>query len=158
MTEIVPYHEEHYDALTSYILDEEQSQFSLVPRQVLNNPDIMGLKNRFQYTIIHEKEIVGFFSLDFSSDLLTYSDNENAVLLRALSTNPKFQGRGIAKSAMIELPAFVKQNFPKVDEIAFGVNATNENAYKLYLKTGYQDSGKIYEGVKGPQHIMLMKL
>nr|WP_307835692.1 GNAT family N-acetyltransferase [Elizabethkingia sp. ASV34] len=102
--------------------------------------------------------MVGFFSLDFSSDLLTYSDNKNAVLLRALSINPKFQGKGIAKSAMIELPAFVKQNFPKVDEIAFGVNATNENAYKLYLKTGYQDSGKIYEGVKGPQHIMLMKL
>jgi hypothetical protein len=75
MTEIVPYDEEHYDALTSYILDEEQTQFSLVPRQVLNNPDIMGLKDRFQYTIIHEKEIVGFFSLDFSSDLLTYSDN-----------------------------------------------------------------------------------
>ena len=43
-------------------------------------------------------------------------------------------------------------------KIVFGVNATNENAYKLYLKTGYLDSGKIYEGVKGPQHIMLMKL
>lgn len=59
---------------------------------------------------------------------------------------------------MLKLPAFVKQNFPEVEEIVFGVNATNQSAYQLYIKTGYQDSGKIYEGLKGPQHIMLMKL
>ncbi|WP_260256232.1 hypothetical protein [Elizabethkingia meningoseptica] len=59
---------------------------------------------------------------------------------------------------MQKLPAFVKQNFPEVEEIVFGVNATNQSAYQLYIKTGYQDSGKIYEGLKGPQHIMLMKL
>ncbi|HAY3563140.1 TPA: GNAT family N-acetyltransferase [Elizabethkingia meningoseptica] len=158
MTELVPYHQEHYEALTSYILDESQSQFSLVPRQILDNPAIMELENRFQYTILHENNIVGFFSLDFSSDKLIYSDHVHAVLLRALSINPKFQGRGIAKSAMLKLPAFVKQNFPEVEEIVFGVNATNQSAYQLYIKTGYQDSGKIYEGLKGPQHIMLMKL
>ncbi|WP_228465361.1 hypothetical protein [Chryseobacterium indologenes] len=48
MTELVPYHQEHYEALTSYILDESQSQFSLVPRQILDNPAIMELENRFQ--------------------------------------------------------------------------------------------------------------
>lgn len=158
MTEIVPYNDEHYEALTSYILDETQSQFSLVPREILNNSEIMENKGRFQYTILHESNVVGFFSLDFSADLQNYSDSANAVLLRALSMNPEFQGKGIAKSAMIMLPDFVKKHFPEVEKIVFGVNATNENAYKLYLKTGYLDSGKIYEGVKGPQHIMLMKL
>ncbi|WP_407486122.1 GNAT family N-acetyltransferase [Elizabethkingia anophelis] len=158
MTEIVSYNDEHYEALTSYILDETQSQFSLVPREILDNSEIMENKGRFQYTILHESNVVGFFSLDFSADLQNYSDSANAVLLRALSMNPEFQGKGIAKSAMIMLPDFVKKHFPEVEKIVFGVNATNENAYKLYLKTGYLDSGKIYEGVKGPQHIMLMKL
>ncbi|MCT4011527.1 GNAT family N-acetyltransferase [Elizabethkingia anophelis] len=158
MTEIVPYNDEHYEALTSYILDETQSQFSLVPREILDNSEIMENKGRFQYTILHESNVVGFFSLDFSADLQNYSDSANAVLLRALSMNPEFQGKGIAKSAMIMLPDFVKKHFPEVEKIVFGVNATNENAYKLYLKTGYLDSVKIYEGVKGPQHIMLMKL
>ncbi|MEL5904208.1 GNAT family N-acetyltransferase [Elizabethkingia anophelis subsp. anophelis] len=158
MTEIVPYNDEHYEALTSYILDETQSQFSLVPREILDNSEIMENKRRFQYTILHESNAAGFFSLDFSADLQNYSDSANAVLLRALSMNPEFQGKGIAKSAMIMLPDFVKKHFPEVEKIVFGVNATNENAYKLYLKTGYLDSGKIYEGVKGPQHIMLMKL
>ncbi|WP_337084643.1 GNAT family N-acetyltransferase [Elizabethkingia anophelis] len=158
MTEIVPYNDEHYEALTSYILDETQSQFSLVPREILDNSEIMENKGRFQYTILHESNVAGFFSLDFSADLQNYSDSANAVLLRALSMNPEFQGKGIAKSAMIMLPDFVKKHFPGVEKIVFGVNVTNENAYKLYLKTGYLDSGKIYEGVKGPQHIMLMKL
>lgn len=98
------------------------------------------------------------FSPSIFLHLQNYSDSANAVLLRALSMNPEFQGKGIAKSAMIMLPDFVKKHFPEVEKIVFGVNATNENAYKLYLKTGYLDSGKIYEGVKGPQHIMLMKL
>lgn len=65
MTELVPYHQEHYEALTSYILDESQSQFSLVPRQILDNPAIMELENRFQYTILHENNIVGFFLSTF---------------------------------------------------------------------------------------------
>jgi len=158
MTEIVPYNNEHYEALTSYVLDEMQSQFSRVPREILDNPEIMENKRRFQYTILHENNVVGFFSLDFSSDLQDYSDNANAVLLRALSMNPEFQGKGIAKSAMIMLPDFVKQHFPEVEKIVFGVNATNENAYKLYLKTGYLDSGEIYEGKRGPQYIMVKEL
>ncbi|OPB84724.1 GNAT family N-acetyltransferase [Elizabethkingia ursingii] len=158
MTEIVPYNNEHYEALTSYVLDETQSQFSLVPREILDNPEIMENKRRFQYTILHENNVAGFFSLDFSSDLQNYSDNANAVLLRALSMNPKFQGKGIAKSAMIMLPDFVKQQFPEAEKIVFGVNATNENAYKLYLKTGYLDSGEIYEGKRGPQYIMVKEL
>lgn len=108
MTEIVPYNDEHYEALTSYILDETQSQFSLVPREILDNSEIMENKRRFQYTILHESNVAGFFSLDFSAHLQNYSDSANAVLLRALSMNPEFQGKGIAKSAMIMLPDFVK--------------------------------------------------
>ena len=60
MTEIVPYNNEHYEALTSYILDETQSQFSLVPREILDNPEIMENKRRFQYTILHENNVAGF--------------------------------------------------------------------------------------------------
>lgn len=60
MTEIVPYNDEHYEALTSYILDETQSQFSLVPREILDNSEIMENKRRFQYTILHESNVAGF--------------------------------------------------------------------------------------------------
>lgn len=117
MTEIVPYNDEHYEALTSYILDETQSQFSLVPREILDNSEIMENKRRFQYTILHESNVAGFFSLDFSADLQNYSDSANAVLLRALSMNPEFQGKGIAKSAMIMLPDFVKNIFLRLRKL-----------------------------------------
>ncbi|WP_260256233.1 hypothetical protein [Elizabethkingia meningoseptica] len=92
MTELVPYHQEHYGALTSYILDESQSQFSLVPRQILDNPAIMELENRFQYTILHENNIVGLFSLDFSSDKLIYSDHDHAVFIAGIINKSQVSG------------------------------------------------------------------
>ena len=52
-----------------------------------------------------------FFSLDFSADLQNYSDSANAVLLRAFVHESGISGKGIAKSAMIMLPDFVK-TFP----------------------------------------------
>lgn len=79
-------------------------------------------------------------------------------LLRTLSINPAFQGKGIAKSVMLQLPNWVKMHFPETNEIAFGVNVRNKNAYELYLKTGYSDSGNIYEGKKGPQNLMFRTL
>ncbi len=154
MIKIVAYQPEHFTALTSYMLDEQQSQFSQIPLQVLNNSDIMEKKERFQYTILFQDQPAGFFSLDFSSDRLEYSPETNTVLLRSLSVNPRFQGKGIAKAAMLQLPFFVKINFPSIVKIVFGVNAKNENAYQLYLKTGYVDSGHIYNGIKGTQRIM----
>lgn len=59
---------------------------------------------------------------------------------------------------MIQLPDTVRKQFPDVKEIAFGVNFKNTSAYQMYLKAGYQDSGKSFDGPKGPQHIMVKEL
>jgi len=158
MIKIVAYHRGYFTALTSYVLDDEQSRFSQIPKQVLNNPDITQNKKRFQYCILLDEQPAGFFSLDFSTDRFVYTDNRDAVLLRALSINPAFQGKGVAKSAMLQLPDFVKRHFPKTTEIVFGVNMENESAYQLYLKTGYLDSGNLYEGIKGPQRVMYKEI
>lgn len=157
MIKIVAYQPQHFTALTSYALDEKQSQFSQTPQQILNNRDIMEKKERFQYTVLFRNRPAGFFSLDFSSDRFVYSNETDTVLLRSFSVNPHFQGKGIAKSVMRQLPYFVKMNFPETNKIVFGVNLKNEHAYQLYLKTGYLDSGHLYKGLKGMQHIMYRK-
>ncbi len=158
MVTIAVYQPDYFDALTAYRLNEEQSQFSRIPAQVLTDAEIMSNTRRFHYCIVFDEQPVGFFSLDFSNDRLIYTSNIDAVLLRSFSVNPAFQGKGIAKTALLQLPAFVKQHFPATTEIVFGVNARNTSAYQLYLKTGYSDSGSIYEGIKGPQYVMFKKL
>lgn len=157
MTTIIAYEPKYFDDLIAYRLDEEQAQFSRIPAEVLTDPKMMN-NEHFHYCILFDRRVVGFFTLDFSEERLTYSSNKDSVLLRSLSIDPAFQGKGIAKSVMFQLPELVKKQFPKIKEIAFGVNIRNKNAYELYLKTGYSDSGNFYEGKKGPQHLMFKTL
>lgn len=158
MVSIEPYHIKHFEALSSYELDEQQAVFALVPKYILSNDVLMNNPLRTQYSILYNGEPVGLFSLDLSEDRLIYTDNQASILLRAFSIMPQHQGKGIAKSTMLSLPDLIHQYYPEVNEIVFGVNYENELAYNLYLKTGYKDSGKTYQGVKGPQHCMLMRL
>ncbi|WP_300669131.1 GNAT family N-acetyltransferase [Soonwooa sp.] len=157
MTTIIAYEPLYFNDLMAYDLDEEQAEFSRIPAQVLTDPKMMT-NQHFHHCILFDGKVVGFFTLDFSDERLTYSSNKDAVLLRSLSINPAFQGKGIAKSVMLQLPDWVKTHFPRANEIVFGVNIRNKNAYELYLKTGYSDSGNIYEGKKGPQNLMFKTL
>lgn len=158
MITLVPYQASYYDALVSYDLDPQQVNFALTPKQILSNPAILTKPLRKQYCILYHGNPIGFFSLDLSDDRLIYTPNTSSILLRALSINPQFQGKGIAKVALLILPDFIQQHYPGIDEIVFGVNYENTAAYHLYLKTGYRDSGRTYQGVKGPQHCMFMNL
>lgn len=154
MIEITAYKKAYFDELTSYQLNEEQSQFSRTPIEVLSDAANLSNEKLFHYCILFEEKAVGFFTLDFTENRFVYSTNPESVLLRSFSINPNFQGKGIAKSVMKQLPHFVKLHFKDVKEICFGVNSRNANAYQLYIKTGYLDSGKIFEGKKGPQNLM----
>jgi len=158
MITLVAYHPHYFDALVSYELEGQQAVFALVPKYILTNPTIMENNLRKQYCVLYEGEPVGFFSLDVSDDRFLYTDNKKSILLRAFSIMPHFQGKGIAKSALLLLPDFIKEQYPDLNEIVFGVNFENENAYQLYLKTGYLNTGKTYQGPKGPQHSMSQKL
>lgn len=158
MVQLVDYNDSHFSALTSYILDEEQAQFSRTPKEVLNDSESLAAENKNFYSILHNDLPVGFFALDCTLNRWYKPQNDKVALLRSLTINPKFQGKGIAKETMLQLPNLVKEKFPKVEEIGFGVNFKNKNAYQLYLKTGYEDKGKIFEGPKGPQHIMTKEI
>lgn len=158
MITIAAYQPQYFNALTAYRLEGEQSEYSRIPYEVLNDPYMMENKQRFQYCILVDEEPAGLFCLDFTEDRFDYTSNSHAVLLRSLSVNPAFQGKGVAKAAMLQLPALVKQDFPGTTEIVFGVNQQNTGAYRLYLKTGYLDSGTEYNGIKGPQYVMYKRV
>ena len=77
-----------------------------------------------------------FFSESHLNNL-NYTLNENQLpFVRSptfsLSINPAFQGKGIAKVAMLQVGDFIKTHFPTCNEIILSVNTRNENAYQLY--------------------------
>jgi RimJ/RimL family protein N-acetyltransferase len=160
MTELKFYQPENLSEL-DYVLDEIQSQFTATAKQSLEKIEERNLSGDFfayPITIFHDEKIVGFFVLDFGEDKFDLTENQDSVLIRSLSVKPEFQGKGIGKSAMLEVDYFIKEHFSDCNEIVLAVNEKNISAFQLYIATEYVYDGKMREGRSGPQFLMSKKL
>lgn len=158
MTTLSFYKSEDFEDLTNYALDELQSQFTAMPKATLEIIKEKNTGDKFPVTIFYQNKAVGFFVLDFGVDKLDLTENENSTLLRSLSINPEYQGKGIGKTAMIVLADFIKENFPECDEVVLAVNFNNKSAYDLYMKCGFIDDGKTREFRNGHQHLLSKRI
>jgi RimJ/RimL family protein N-acetyltransferase len=143
---------EHIEELMVFQLPENQIKFSALPVDALKMCEEDA--GRYPIVILNEGKAVGFFVLHKGEKIKDYTSNPSAMVVRALSINHSEQGRGFAKSAMMQLPQFVRQNFPEISELILSVNFKNETARQLYLKAGFQDRGEIKDGPVGPQHVL----
>lgn len=150
------YNHTYEKQLSNFHLPKEQLQFTCMPLDKINNP---AISNSANHVLILENSVpVGYFALENGEKLLRYRNNSNALLLTAFSINSKNQGKGLAKMALELLPDFIRNNLPHIDEIVLGVNMKNKPALNLYLNTGFVDKNEFYEGPKGPQHILHLRV
>lgn len=153
---LVEYTDSYEEHLSNYYLPKEQLQFTSMPLDTINSPNI---SNSAKHILILENNIpVGYFALEGGEKLLKYSENPNARLLIAFSIDSRNQGKGLAKIGLQLLPEFVRNQLHGIDEIVLGVNQRNTPAYNLYLKTGFVDENEFYEGPYGPQHILHLRV
>lgn len=152
------YRVEHKASLLSYSLPENQINFTALPEQVFerlgNRTD--NLANAI--TILLDEEPIGFFVLDYGEDKMELTTNEASLLVRSLSINPIYQGKGYGKIAMLLMDDFVKEYYPTVNELVLAVNFKNNSAYNLYVNVGYVDDGNVREIIKGSQHLLSKKI
>lgn len=142
----------------SYELSEFQSQLTRLPvYSILERGDDAD-PEKFPVTILFNDLPVGYLVLDFGKDKLNLTENENSILIRSVSLNPQFQGKGIAKEAFSKIAQFANENFSSFDELVLTVNFKNETAHQLYLKSGFIDEGKTSENRNGPQHVLSKKI
>ncbi len=158
MVRLAFYKSKDYNDLTSYDLDEQQKHFTAMPKVTLELIKEKNTSDKFPISIFYNNQAVGFFVLDFGQDKFELTDNKNSTLLRSLSMNPEYQGKGIGKAAMIFLSDFLKTEFPECEEVVLAVNFNNKTAYDLYLKCGFEDDGKTREMSKGWQHLLTKHL
>jgi len=147
----------------NYELDEIQAGFTSSADSALQKIKERNDKGDFEafpVTIFMKEIPVGFFVLDFGNDRLGLTENPKSVLLRSLSINPKFQGKGIGTISMKNIPEFIENYFPEkaIEEIVLAVNNKNTGAYKTYLKAGYKDFGKTRPWKNGFQHFLSLKI
>lgn len=144
---------EHVGELSSFELPKEQEQYTSLPSQLLEVKE-----GKHPIVILCDKEAVGFFLLHSTERVKEYSNNPQAMLLTALSINHAKQGKGYAKRSMLLLSDFVTSEFPECDEIVLAVNHKNVPAQRLYLRVGFEDTGKRKIGPIGEQFIMKLSL
>ncbi|MGG4494275.1 GNAT family N-acetyltransferase [Brevibacillus reuszeri] len=145
--------DQHIDALNRFELPEEQGQFTSLPEKVLGVTE-----GQYRIVITSDSVPVGFFLLHATQRVKEYTDNPNAMLLTSFSINFAEQGKGFAKKGLLLLPDFVHAEFPDCDEIALAVNHKNVPAQKLYLHTGFTDTGLRRMGAIGEQFIFRLAL
>lgn len=151
--ELKHFSNEHIDLLNSFELPEEQGQFTSLP---INYVEVTEGQHRI--VILNDNEPVGFFLLHSTDRVKEYSDNRKAMLLSSFSINHSKQGKGYAKQAMNIIKKFISDEFPTINEIVLAVNHKNIAAQKLYIKVGFQDTGKRKIGTIGEQFIMNLLL
>lgn len=107
-------------------------------------------------SIIQDDVAIGFLVLDNGVDKAIYSANPHALLLRAMSINPTYQGKGYAKAALLhmDLHRLIQHHFPNTHEIILGVNEKNQLAQHVYQQARFHDTQRRYQGPFGQQIIM----
>ncbi len=105
--------------------------------------------------IISNDQVVGFFLLDTRYSESYHFCSSDAIGVRALLIDQRFQGQGFAVQAILAMPAYVSKHYPAFNSMYLTVNCRNKPAYKCYLKCGFKESTELYHGGPvGPQHIM----
>ncbi|WP_223590124.1 GNAT family N-acetyltransferase [Neobacillus bataviensis] len=156
LTRLEFYQTENLHLLENYYLSQEQSRFTAHPIDAIRACE--NDEERVPTLILYKDKIAGFFVLHGWNGVKDYSDNKQALLLRAYSVDSSFQGKGIAQSSLELLPAFVKEHFPGKNEIILAVNQINTIAQHVYKKSGFIDEGIRAMGRQGPMYILHMKL
>ncbi|WP_423410209.1 GNAT family N-acetyltransferase [Heyndrickxia sp. MSNUG] len=147
---------EYTALLEDYDLHDSQKKYTAMPLEAL----IMCKMDRERHPVVifYGNELAGFFVLHGREGAKEFSDNKDAILLRAYSVNATFQGKGIAKKSMSLLPSFVRKHFPTKNEIILAVNHANEIAQKVYLNGGFIDKGIRALGREGEMFILHLNL
>lgn len=150
------YRPEHFEELINYELTESQLTFTSHPKDALLACE--KDKGRHPIVILEKGQPAGFLVLYQGEELPSYTDNPNAILLRAYSVAVPFQGKGIAGKSLELLTDYVEGNFPHVDEVVLAVNVRNQAAQRVYLRAGFEDSGRRVIGRMGEQYVYGLKV
>jgi len=111
------------------------------------------------HVILDGDTVVGFFLIDTQYGH-KYDFAESAALgLRAFFIDQRYQGKGYARRAVLDLKAFLASAYPGFHQIVLTVNCKNPAARHCYEQGGFADTHALYlGGAAGPQHIMSMAL
>lgn len=154
--ELYFYNDSFQEAIEEYQLSEIQLRYTGRPKECImhstTDPD------RYSVLAIEKDQLMTYLDLHKKEGVKPYSNNDHSILIRAFSTDFRFQGNGYAQKTLGLLPDFVQKHFPEINELVLAVNVMNKVAQGLYKKCGFVDNGERRMGKKGELIMMSKKL
>lgn len=78
------------------------------------------------------------------------------VSIHNLRIDQAFQGKSYGKTAMRLAARWIMSNRPSVTHVMASVNVQNALAMRFNMGRGFQDTGVIVEGRRGPQKVLIV--
>lgn len=138
---LVPYNPELKSVVENIEVKAEDRKFTRTP---LHNIEL-AQEDEERHSIVvldDEERCVGYFVLHEGSGVAPYSSNPKALFFRSFSIDARYRGQGYGTATMRELPQFVKNHYPEVNEICLTVNTDNDIAQRLYQRLNYTIQGE----------------
>ncbi|WP_026695074.1 GNAT family N-acetyltransferase [Peribacillus kribbensis] len=128
-------------------LNVEKSQSKFVPlaavslAKVYIRPD--GERVEYvPFAIYKDAKMVGFIMHAFEEN------TEDMYWINGFFIDSRYQGRGYGREALQEMMNYVISRFPQCKEIRLTVFPENHTACRLYERTGFKDTGEVWDGEK----------
>jgi RimJ/RimL family protein N-acetyltransferase len=97
---------------------------------------------------------VGYCTLDRGARSRRYAADDT-IGVHGFLIDHRHRRRGLARGALLALPAYVAEHHPWAVAIALTVNTRNAPAIAAYESAGFVDTGDLFlGGDNGPQHVM----
>ncbi len=154
LSEVTPALRAHVMALAPL---PEQEPFSGAARDTLPAAELTP--GRVGVVALADGVPFGFLMLDVGPEVRVYAPGDGIVGVRGVYVDAASQGRGLGTEMLLALPPFARERYPDATHLALTVNTSNPRAIRVYLRSGFTDTGRLYYGGRlGPQHVLELAL
>lgn len=138
-------------AIEQLVLDPEQEQFAGSVATIFE--ELQDSEEEHPFAIVTRGKSVGFFILR-EKHLLPLWAPDGVITLHSFRICNACQRRGFGRAGVELAISWIAKNRPGVARLMLAVNARNLAARSTYLKCGFVDTGEIFPGPIGNQHIL----
>ncbi|PJI92429.1 acetyltransferase (GNAT) family protein [Yoonia maricola] len=143
------------DTLRDIRVAADQVAFSGQPYEVIDDPE-PGVD---VHVILNEGQVVGMFRIDPGFHHTYPFAGPDTPGLRTFLVDQQMQGRGIAKACCMQLHDYLSKHYGDAKAVYLTVNLRNQAARKVYLASGFVDTGDQWLlGEAGPQNVLRLDL
>lgn len=154
-----------YQSLTAW-QHRQLLDIQLLPSQTLYVGDIHGALHALGakpcadiqgFVVLVEEVPRGFFLLKRATLLPPWASGRTTTL-HALMIDRRYQGMGLGRECVAQLPHVARGLWPDSDRLMLAVDPRNVAAHALYRSLGWQDVEQTHQPQAGSERLMLLPL